>query len=132
MSNPLKPEQSMNRQQPVAVADGAEAVNVAVSDTRPVDELDAQLEGALSLPDEIGLVDLEHLVEQLQMRHGGFAHAHCADLLGFDQLYRTVLAQELGKGGGGHPARRTATNNHDIPAMTPGHRLPILRPPQNL
>ena len=36
---------------------GAEAVDVAIADAAPVDELDAELEAALRLADEIVLVD---------------------------------------------------------------------------
>jgi len=49
------------------VTNGAEPVDVAVSQPAPVDKLDAEFECALGLPDEFDFVDLEDSIEELQM-----------------------------------------------------------------
>ena len=103
----------VKRQQSVVVADGAEAMNVAIPGTPPVDELDAELEGATHLADELDLGDLQHAVEELQVRYGGFAHPDGADLLGFDEANGAVRPQHLGEGGGRHPARGAAADDED-------------------
>ena len=60
-------------------AEASERVEVAVTDPRPVDEFDRELEGALGLAEEIVLVDAEKLVERQNGRNGRFAHADDPD-----------------------------------------------------
>src|SRR6187399_1614330 len=45
--------------------DGAEGMHIRLPLLEPVDELDAELEGSLRVPQEIVLVDLQQLVELL-------------------------------------------------------------------
>src|SRR6185369_17362163 len=104
----------MKRQKPVVVAYRAEAMNVAVAHSRPVDKLDAELERALSLLDEIDLVDLEHFVEQLEMRNGRLADTDRADLLGLDQPDRILATEQLGTRSRSHPARGAATDDDNV------------------
>src|SRR5690242_15521012 len=111
------------------MADRAEAVHIAVADARPVHELDAELEGAARLAHELRFVYFENLVEQLEVRHRGFAHADGADLLGFDQPDRDVRAQNLGQRGGGHPACGAAADDHDAANAVVVHfRNPAKKP----
>ena len=53
------------------VAEIAEAVEVGVADLAPVAKLDAQLERTLCACNEVGLVDTQQVIEQLDMRDGG-------------------------------------------------------------
>src|SRR6185437_11384906 len=117
----------VERHQAVIAADAAETVHVAVADARPVEELDAELEGALGLLDELDLVDFQDLVEQLQVRHRGFADADRADLFRFHQADRIAALQHLAKGGGGHPAGGAATDDHDVAyARFVAHAFPAI------
>ena len=104
----------MKRHHADIVADGAEAVDVRIADARPVDELDAEFERALRAFHEIDLVDLEHVVEYFQMRHGCFAHADGADFFRFDEPDRILAAQHLGTCRCRHPAGRAAADDHDV------------------
>src|SRR6267378_6441362 len=110
------------------MADGTEAMDVAIASPPPVDELDAELEGAAHLADELDLIDLQHAVEELQVRHGGFAHTDRADLLGFYEPNRAVPPQHLRQGGGRHPARGTATDDEDIADATILHEVSEVHP----
>jgi len=96
------------------VTEGAETVEVAIANARPIHEFDAELEGALRRADELGLVDFQQLVEQFQVRHRGFAHADGADLFGFDQPDREGAREQLGQGGRGHPACGATADDHDV------------------
>src|SRR6185503_16844803 len=93
----------------------AEGMQVAVPEARPVHELDAELERALGLADEIVLVEAEHRVEGVDGRNGGLAHADAAYLLG---LYQTDAARTRTKRARKcrrrHPAGRTAADDDDL------------------
>src|SRR3984893_11414910 len=100
-------------------------MDVAIAYPAPIDELDAEFERPLRLLDEFNFVDFQDLIEQLEVRHRGFAHAHGADLLGFDQAYRMTGAQHLRQGGGGHPARCAAADDDNVPYMAVSHHVPF-------
>src|SRR5882672_11219814 len=94
------------------LAEGPEGMDVVVARGTPAAELDAELEGALGLAQELGFPDAEHVVEDLDVRQRGLTHADRADLVGFDQ------GEGIGRGvdqprqaGGAHPARRTAADD---------------------
>jgi len=91
----------------------AEGVEVAVALPRPVDKFNAQLEGALRAPQELGLVQPQHLVEGLDRRDGGFAHADGADLVALDQRDGAAPTHRTRQRGGRHPAGRAAADDHD-------------------
>src|ERR1700738_5005206 len=110
------------------MADGAEAMDVAIAGTAPVHELDAELEGAAHLADELDLIDLQHAVEQLQVRYGGFAHADGADLLGFDEPNGAFAPQHFRQGGGRHPPRGTAADDEDTAEASVSRRAQNLAP----
>src|SRR6185437_5620019 len=96
-------------------ADDTERMKVTMPEARPVDELDAELEGAARLADEIVLVDAENLVEGAQRRDGRLAHAHRADLRGLDDFDGAVAAlQQTRERRGRHPPRRSAAHDDDL------------------
>jgi hypothetical protein len=81
-----------------------EGMHVGMALLVPVDELDAELERALRLSQEIVLVDLEQLVE---LRDGGnrrLADADDADLGGFHQRDRQPRAQHTRQRCRRHPS----------------------------
>src|SRR6266478_169582 len=75
-----------------------------------------------SCADDIDLIDLQHAVEELQVRYGGFAHPDGADLLGFDEANRAFAPQHLGQGGGRHPSRGAAADDEDASEAGVGGR----------
>ena len=112
----------MKRQQPERMADlGAEAVDIRGARPLPVDELDAELEAALGLAHELGFIDAEQIVEGLDVRHGGFADANGAELLGFDQLHIEAGTKHAGERGGRHPAGGSAADDDDVAEWSGDH-----------
>ena len=92
-----------------------ERVHVGVPQARPVDELDAQLEGALSLAYELIFIQVQQAIEQVDLGNGGFTDADRADLFGFHQDdFHAGISEDLGYCGGGHPAGGTASDDHDF------------------
>ena len=61
-----------------------------------------------------GLVERKKLVELLDRRDRGLAHAHGADRLTFDEFDLVESAEQLAEQRRGHPARRTAANNENF------------------
>src|SRR5689334_4537194 len=104
----------MEWHQAVIVTDLAEAVDVLVAEARPIDELDAELERALRLLDEVGFDDAKRVIELLEVGHGRFADTHGADFLGLDQANRISAVEYLCERGCRHPSRAAATNDDDI------------------
>jgi len=106
-----------------AVLDGraevAEAVEEAVADVAPVAELDAELEAALRLPDEVGAVQAQGAVVGADGRQRGFADADGADV---GRLHQHDLAgrraahlrKALGQRRGRHPAGGAAAHDDDL------------------
>ena len=81
---------------------------------QPVDELDAELEGRLRPPHELGFVELDQLIVRLDRGNGRFADANGADRLTLDQLDVVESLEQLAEQGGGHPAGRPATDDEDF------------------
>src|SRR5690554_1736010 len=67
------------------------SVQITLTNVPPVDELDAQLEGSLSTPNKLILIQPEHLIEQLNWRNGRLTHADRADGVRLHQLNVAVL-----------------------------------------
>lgn len=103
----------MKRQEPQVAPDRPEAVHVAVAEARPVDELDAELERALRLADELRLLDLEEVVERDEMRDGRLADPDDADLLGLDQSYLELPAEGFAECRRRHPAGTAPADDDD-------------------
>ena len=91
-----------------------EVVEIAVADTKPVNEFDAQLECRMGLPDEFVFVDAEEVIEQNDRRNGRLAHPDRADLFRFDERDPVRGASRFRKRSRSHPARRTTTHNDDV------------------
>src|SRR5687768_10679284 len=106
-----------------------EIVKVGVAKPTPVDELDAELEGGIRLPDELILVNLKLIVEQANWGNRSLADADRSDLLRFDERDGVRLRSDnLGQESGRHPAGRSATYDDDVanPAFRHSH-LPAAR-----
>src|SRR3954462_10403919 len=85
-------------------ADGTEGVHVGMALLEPVDELDAELEGALRMTQEIVLVDLEQLVEARDRGDRRLTDPDDADLRGLDECDREPRPEHAREGGGRHPS----------------------------
>jgi hypothetical protein len=93
-------------------AEIANGMKIAFAARAPVAELDAQLAAAVGGAQELGLVDVEQVVEVADRRKGRLPHPDDADLLRFDQLDGAAL-ERGDKRGRRHPAGRTAADHHD-------------------
>src|SRR5207249_10457615 len=108
--------------QPILVAledaeilpDAAEAVDIEVPELCPVDELDAELEGALGSCEKLVLVELERGVVVLDGRDGRLADTDRGDLVRLDEADAYGALQELREERRSHPARSSAPHNDDI------------------
>ncbi len=60
----------------------AEGMDVTIADLAPVLEPDAELEGRRHAAHELLLVDAEQLMKDADRRHGRFADADGADVIG--------------------------------------------------
>ena len=103
----------MERDVGQVAAHGSEGMHVRLPLLAPVDELDAELEGALRLPQEIVFVDLHQLVELRDRRDRRLAHTDDADLGRFDQRDRQSRPQHARQRGRGHPSGGAASGNDD-------------------
>ena len=102
---PLAQPVLMERYRIEVFADAAERVEVAMAGPDPVDEPDAELEGAARGRDEGILVETELPVEMPDRRDGGLADADGADGRGLDHLDATAAARRVGERRRRHPAR---------------------------
>ena len=91
----------------------------------PVDELDAELECALRMPQEIVFVELHQAVELRDRGDRRLADADDADLGGFDQRDGQPRAQDARQRGGRHPAGGAATGDDDRSDFLTGHAASI-------
>ncbi len=92
----------------------AEGVEIAVTLTEPVVELDAQLECRPGAPHECAFVDLQHVVELADPLHGRFTDADGRDVVRFDEPDLDLGGEESGQRRCGHPAGSAATDNGDF------------------
>src|ERR1700689_4439918 len=87
---------------------------VAVADMAPVLEFDAELLGRLSLPHEIGFVDVEETQQIDERWYGRLADPDGADVGRLDHADDAVPVRQCPcQDAGRHPARSTPTNNGD-------------------
>jgi len=76
---------------------GTELVEVPVPLPGPVHKLDAEFESGLRAPHELELVEPHDTVERFDGGNRGFAHAHGADFVRFDQRDRASPIQGIGQ-----------------------------------
>src|SRR3954447_13973496 len=95
-------------------AECAKGMKVALADSRPVDELDAQFERCVRVPDEVIFIDSEHGVERDDGRNRGFAYTNDADLFRFDELDAHLFAERARKSRCSHPSGSATSNNQDL------------------
>src|SRR3954466_7374315 len=101
----------MKRQQGPITAQRAKAVYVGIAGPGPIDELNAQFEGALGAPNELVLIDPERLIELADLRNGSLTHANSTNFIRFDQTDGVVTNEDLGHGRRGHPASGAAADD---------------------
>src|SRR4051812_1799213 len=92
----------------------AKGMKVALSDPRPVDELDAQFESRVRLPNEVIFIDAEHGVESDDRWNRGFAYANDADLFRLDELDAHLFAESARKSSCSHPSGSAASDDQDL------------------
>ena len=100
--------------------DGAKGVHVTMAGLQPIDELNAQLEGALGRPDKGVLVQAEGGIEQMNLGNGGFTDPDRSDLFGFDQSDLVAMGQKPRQRRGCHPTSGPAADNQNFDRI--GHR----------
>ena len=76
----------MTRQGPKITANHAKAMNIGFADGAPIDEFNAELEGALGLTQKIVFVNLECLIEFLDRGDGRFADTDGRDFIRLDEF----------------------------------------------
>ena len=103
----------MHRHQIEGFAVRAEGVEIAMPFATPADELDPQLEAALGLAQEFGLVDAERLVEQADRGNGRFADSDGADLVRLDQRDGQAAGAGMGQRRRRHPPGRATPNDQN-------------------
>ena len=77
----------------------------------PVDELDAELESAVRVLQELVFVDAQHAIELRDRRDRRLADTDDADLGGFDERDGQSWAEHARKRRSGHPSCRAAACN---------------------
>src|SRR5258708_5769724 len=110
-----------------------EWVNVALTWPIPVAKLYPHFERCPRRAHELRFVDPEHVVEDLDMRQGGFTDADSSNLIGFDERNAVVFCPKLTPdGSGAHPPSRAAANDDDAQRLgsivhIPGAQVRIWR-----
>ena len=94
------------------MSDATEAVNIAVADFSPVNELDTQFKGTLNLLHEIDLVNFEYLVEGFKVWNSRLAHTDGSYFFGLDEAYLAPLTENFDHCGRCHPACCAASDDN--------------------
>src|SRR2546429_3288294 len=95
------------------LADAAESVHVAMTRLVPIDELYAELEGALRLAQEIVLVDAQQIIVQRYRRDGRLADPDDADLVRLHQRDGETRTHDLGDRCSRHPPGGATAGDND-------------------
>src|SRR5205807_2471243 len=108
----------------------AEAMEMAVADCTPVDELDPQLEAALGRAHELAFVDPQETVEDLHQRDSGFANSDNSDFFGLDKPHPDLACREQPRERGcRHPPGGSPADDQDVANPVVGHGPTLLHPP---
>src|SRR5690606_11571052 len=95
-----------------ARAIGTEGMDIAIADTRPVDELDAELERRLRLRHQVAFVEPQAPLEEANVRQRRLADADGTDFFGFDPTTAPKPGLERsGERGRRRPARGPAAHD---------------------
>src|SRR5687768_8938928 len=96
-------------------AELAKGMDVAIAQALPIDELDAELERALRVADELVFIEAQQRIERQQRRNRRFANTDRADLLRFDQPYGYAgVLDQTRQPRRAHPSGSTAAYDHNF------------------
>jgi hypothetical protein len=104
----------------------SERVEILPANRSEVGEVDAELEGCVGGPHELGLVDSEAFDKVAQVRQSRLADADDADLGGFDQSDGAGVGKPPDQSRGRHPAGGAAAEDDDALHGPPGLAQPGL------
>src|SRR5690606_25247266 len=91
-----------------------ERMNIAMADTGPIDELNAELESRSSASNKVVLVQRKHPIERPHLRDGRLADADRANLLRFDEAnFAVAVLEKSSQRSSGHPTCSAAAHDDD-------------------
>ena len=73
---------------------GAKGVNIALTDSSPIDEFNTKFKGRVCCTNKIVFIDAQQSIEVLDMRYRCFAYANRSNRFRFDELNIDVWGLE--------------------------------------
>ena len=99
---------------PVVLSNDTEAVDIAIPQLPPVDELNSEFERCLRIPHELVFVQIEQAIEQIDHRNGGLSNANRGNLIGLHKCDRVVSLEYFCECRCSHPAGCSTPNDNDF------------------